>query len=97
MFCPLLDPPVRNEKTAGTRRLRRSIVAGDLVLDRAADLAQDLADLAAQEDEGDDRDDRDEREDQGVLSEPLAFLVPIKGGEDLEIHVRDDRHFVPPG
>ena len=66
-------------------------------LDRATDRAQDLADLAAQEDEGDDRNDRDEREDQGVLSEALAFLVPIKGGEELEIHIRDNRHFVPPG
>ena len=66
-------------------------------LDRVADRAQDLADLAAQEDEGDDRNDRDEREDQGVLSEALAFLVPVKGGEEPEIHVVDDGHFVPPG
>ena len=44
-------------------------------LDGRADLVQDRADLAAQEDEGDDRDDRDERQDQGVLSEALAFLV----------------------
>src|SRR5215204_6523606 len=44
-------------------------------LDRIADRAQDLADLAAQEDEGDDRDDRDKREDQGVLGESLAFVI----------------------
>src|SRR5664279_2196480 len=46
-----------------------------LVLDRAADGAQNRADLAAQEDQGDDRDDRDEGEDERVLGEPLTLLV----------------------
>src|SRR6188508_2260115 len=62
-------------------------------LDRAADRAQDLADLAAQEDEGDDRDDGDEREDQRVLREALALFVPMQRGED----VVDERHrWLPP-
>src|SRR5258706_9702523 len=47
-------------------------------LDRAADRAQDLGHLRPEEDEGDDRDDRDEGEDQGVLSEALAPLIPLK-------------------
>ena len=42
------------------------------VLDGVTDVAQDLADLIAQEDEGNDRDDRDKREDQRVLRETLA-------------------------
>src|SRR5674536_17398 len=46
-----------------------------MVLDRAADGAEDRADLAAEEDQGDDRHDRDEGEDQCVLGEPLALLV----------------------
>ena len=59
---------------------RRSTVACGS-LDRAADGAQDLADLAAQEDEGDDRDDGDEGEDQRVLRETLAVLVLRSGDE----------------
>src|SRR5450759_4654835 len=45
------------------------------VLDRSSDVAEDLRDLAAQEDEGNDRDDRDEGEDEGVLGEALPLLV----------------------
>ena len=41
-------------------------------------------DAAAQDAQGDDRDDRDQREDQRVLGEPLALLVAIERGEDLE-------------
>ena len=66
------EPPARVWSTA-------LLIA--LKLDRRADHAERLADLAAQEDEGDDRDDGDEREDQGVLRETLAFLVTIE-----EIH-----------
>src|ERR1035437_7319847 len=47
-------------------------------LDRLADGAQDLADLAAQEDEGDDRENRDQGEDQCVLRESLTFLVAMQ-------------------
>jgi hypothetical protein len=50
--------------------------------DRAADLAEDRADLLAQEDEGDNRDDRDEGKDQRVLGETLAFLIPAKGSDE---------------
>jgi hypothetical protein len=46
-------------------------------LDRVADVAEDAADLAAQENEGDDSNDRDEREDQCVLGETLARLVRL--------------------
>jgi hypothetical protein len=45
-------------------------------LDRLADGAQDLADLAAKEDQGDDGEDRDEREDECVFGEALAVLEP---------------------
>ena len=64
------------------RRSRR------VVLDRAADLAQDRADLVAQEDQRDDRDDGDEREDQRVLGEALALLVAAKRREERvdELH-----------
>src|SRR4029078_6612014 len=51
-------------------------------LDRAADRAQDRADLAAQEDQGNDRDDGDEGEDQRVFGETLAILVPAERGEE---------------
>src|SRR4051812_6980431 len=56
-----------NERRAGFRpgALRST------VLDRRADLAQDRADLVAEEDQGNDRDDRDEGEDQRVLGETL--------------------------
>src|SRR3954463_13780910 len=56
-------------------------------LGRAADRAEDLGDLAAQEDEGDDRNDRDEREDQRVLREALAFLVSANEIDDGVKHV----------
>src|SRR5215204_790853 len=58
-------------------------------LDRVADGAQDLADLAAKEDQGDDRDDGDEGEDQRVLREALAVFVTMDEFHDLEI---DRRH-----
>src|SRR5687768_13917468 len=68
---------------------RRSLYVRRAVLDRAADRAQDLADLAAQEDEGDDRDDGDEGKDQRVLREALAVFVAMDEFHDLEI---DGRH-----
>src|SRR5665811_1136802 len=63
--------PGKNRRAAGSTptALQR------MVLDRASDGAQDLADLAAEEDQGDDRHDRDEGEDQCVLGEPLTLLV----------------------
>src|ERR1700674_1713534 len=64
---------------AGPRSLGPALDQGQLaraaVLDRVTDVAEDLRDLPAQEDQGDDRDDRDEGEDQGVLGEALALLV----------------------
>ena len=54
-------------------------------LDGAADRAQDLADLAAKEDEGDDRDDGDEGEDQRVLREALAVFATELGDECLNV------------
>src|SRR6478752_2299038 len=72
-----------HEETAGARRPRRSYpISSERRLDRRTDLAQDGADLAAQEDEGDDRDDRDQGEDQRVLRETLALLVTTKRGEE---------------
>src|SRR5438552_3813814 len=62
-------------RTAGPDRPGGSSVWRKRGLDRAADRAEDLADLTAQEDQGDDRNDRDEGEDQRVLGETLAFLV----------------------
>src|SRR5450759_2233984 len=55
------------------------------VLDRIADVAEDLRDLATQEDEGDDRDDRDEGEDQGVFGEALPLLVARDERRDEDI------------
>src|SRR5204862_5756335 len=61
---------------------RSHLILNDPSLDGIADRAQDLADLAAQEDEGDDRDDGDEREDQRVLGETLALLVLREAGDE---------------
>src|SRR5919108_5478285 len=61
-------------------------------LDRVAHRAQDLADLAAQEDEGHDRDDRDEREDQRVLRETLAILVAADEFHYAKIQIVEERH-----
>src|SRR5664280_567860 len=47
-------------------------------LDRLSDGAEDLADLAAEEDEGHDREDRDQGEDQRVLREALTLIVMMK-------------------
>src|SRR5207249_9042362 len=52
------------------------------VLDGVADVAEDLADAAAQEDQGDDRHDGDEGEDQRVLRETLAVLVATEGCDE---------------
>src|SRR5215204_2260593 len=58
-------------------------------LDRVADGAQDLADLAAKEDQGDDRDDGDEGEDQRVLREALAVFAAEVGDQCVkEVHLR---------
>ena len=66
---------------------------GELTRDRR----EHALDLAAQGQQDADGDHGDEGQDQGVLGEALAFLVPVKGGEETEIHVVDDGHFVPPG
>src|SRR5918997_1434772 len=84
----------RESERAGPRMVN----AGDLSpapavtdrdLDGRADLAQDRADLAAEEDQGDDRDDRDQGEDQCVLGQALALLVAADRGEERV----DERHF----
>ncbi len=51
-------------------------------LDRGADVAQDGADLAAQEDEGHDGHDDDEGEDERLLGEALAVFLAAKGHQD---------------
>src|SRR6476646_12242199 len=73
----MMKPPAQ----AGRRRSCRGVELG---LDRVADVAQDGADLAAQEDEGDDRDDRDEGEDQRVLRETLAVLVTMERRDESD-------------
>ena len=45
------------------------------VLERVADDAELVADLAAEEDQGDDGDDGDESEDQCVFGKALAVVV----------------------
>ena len=54
-------------------------------LDRVADVAQNGADLTAQEEQGDDGDDRDEGEDECVFGEALSLIVPGDPfGKDLD-------------
>src|SRR4051812_42436526 len=48
--------------------------------DRVADVAQDLADLAAEKDQGDDGNDRDEGEDEGVFGEALTTSAGFGAG-----------------
>jgi len=74
--------PSTAEGRPSRSRRRKSEDCRSTGLDRAADGAQDLADLAAQEDEGDDRDDRDEREDQRVLGETLALVIAMEPHEE---------------
>src|SRR6266850_113495 len=82
----IIRPPAH----AGTGGLRRvptgprfpSDRVPEGTLDRAADRAENRADLVAQEDQGDDRNDRDEGEDQRVLRETLAFLVAAEGCDE---------------
>src|SRR5205085_1801930 len=86
------DPEIRN------RRARYgpggSIFVSRVQLDRRADLAEDRADLPAEEDEGDDRNDRDEGEDEGVFRETLTRLVALARLEERT----DERHLrLPPG
>src|SRR5437879_5181196 len=52
------------------------------LLDRVADLAQDRADLVAQEDQRDDGNDGDQGEDQRVLGEALAVFVAAEAREE---------------
>ena len=77
---PAAAGPKRNDRRADARRSCDRWVR-DSELDRVPHVAQDAADLIAQEDEGNDRDDRDEGEDQRVLREALAFLVTTDRGE----------------
>src|SRR2546427_10828676 len=67
-------------------------------LDGVADVAQDLRDLAAQEDECDDRDDRDEGEDQRVLRETLTLgpaELPAQRGQQAVEDAHSDLLTVP--
>src|SRR5579862_4579823 len=55
-------------------------------LDRVADVAQDRADLAAQEEQGNDRDDRDQGQDEGVLGEALAVFGRRQSRDHVSNH-----------
>src|SRR5919107_1326716 len=55
---------------------------------RVTDDAEDVADLAAQENQGQDRDDGDEGEDQRVLREALPFLVTIEEIDDGGVNLK---------
>ena len=66
----MLYPPVSDRAALSMR---------SEALDRVTDVAENLRDLAAQEDEGDDRDDRDQGEDQRVLRETLTLLLAAEG------------------
>src|SRR5512141_2469383 len=85
---------MRNRRAPrGTQRFR---LRRREILDRVAHGAEDLADLAAQEDEGNDGHDRDEGEDQRVLREALAFLVTIEEVHDCKIDRRhEDAYLLP--
>src|SRR6266511_3944841 len=63
------DRPGRARAVLPVHRCRRR-------LNRVADVAEDLAYLAPNEDEGDDCDDDDESEDECVFGETLALLAP---------------------
>src|SRR6187402_2259661 len=76
------------ERPPGPRRVPAADSVVGSGLDRVADGAEDLADLATQEDEGDDRDDGDQRQDQRVFREALAFLITIKEVHDCKVDVR---------
>src|SRR5204862_301576 len=94
------DPRKTNDRLA----VRQAIVSLSrrnrfrCVLDGVTDVAQDLADLIAQEDEGNDRDDRDKREDQRVLRETLAFLVaPLRAAGSRAMPIPAGPHWPPRG
>jgi hypothetical protein len=87
----LLSPADRRAEVTQHRMVPLRIVRGREVSapsqtgfesDRSADLAQDRADLVAQEDQRQDGDDRDQGEDQRVLRETLALVIPAQAAEN---------------
>ena len=67
-------PPGLSPEALSARSLNLLKVLGNV--------AEDLADDRAQEEQGDDHDDRDEGEQQAVLDERLTFLVfPMEASE----------------
>jgi hypothetical protein len=64
------------------------------LLQRSADVLEQLADDRAQEQQGDDHDDRDEGEKKTVLNEGLAFLIltPEAGAELIDISANELEH-----
>ena len=74
VFADRVGPPALDTKSAGPSRDRRSH-RRRVLSDRLPDGAQELADIAAKEDQGDDRDDGDEGEDECVFGEALTLLV----------------------
>ena len=84
VFADRVGPPALDTKSAGPMMDRRSRRCR-LLLDRLPDGAQDLADLATEEDEGDDCEDRDESEDECVFGEALTLLVADEERRDAYV------------
>ena len=62
-------------------------------LDGVADVAQDVADLAAEEEQCEDRDDGDQGQDERVLREPLTTgcdPIPSEAGRSLAFECPSD-------
>src|SRR5919108_5938894 len=94
---PRSDPGGANVDPRGTGRGGRVLPGRQLprVVERGADVLEQLANDRAQEDQGDDHDDGDEGEQQTVLDERLAFLIilavePRKKSADELKHVGRD-------
>ena len=88
------DRVPETERPPGPRRVPAADSVVGSGLDRVADGAQDLADLATQEDEGDDRNDGDQRQDECVFREALALFIAADRVEELEVEVRHWERFL---
>jgi len=69
--------PLRLERAAGTTR-----GSGGDGVERASDVAELVAHLAAHEDQGDDGEDRDESENECIFGQTLAPLVTTNECDD---------------